>query len=132
MQIFTEKGHVVPVTVIEAGPCHVTQVRTVEKDGYSSVQLGFGEVKPRRLTKGELGHLSAKKVLPLRTLREFRAYRNDKIEWQVGQKITADVFAAGDVVDVTGVEDVDAPAMRASAMVERRSSTRVPGAMPGR
>ena len=80
MQVFTEKGQVVPVTVIEAGPCYVIQMRTLEKDGYVSVQLGFDEVKPRRLTKGELGHLSTKKLLPLRTLREFRAYRNDKIE----------------------------------------------------
>ncbi len=102
-QIFTEKGNVVPVTVIEAGPCFVTQVRTMDKDGYSAVQLGFEEVKPRRLTKGELGHLRKQKIAPLRTLREFRAYRNDKIEWQVGQKLTADVFAAGDVVDVTGI-----------------------------
>ncbi len=103
MQVFTEKGNVVPVTVIEAGPCYVTQVRTVEKDGYAAVQLGFDEVKPRRLTKGELGHLRTKNVVSLRTLREFRAYRNDKIEWQVGQKIVADVFAAGDVIDVTGL-----------------------------
>lgn len=103
MQVFTEKGNVVPVTVIEAGPCYVTQVRTVEKDGYAAVQLGFDEVKPRRLTKGELGHLRTKNVVSLRTLREFRAYRNDKIEWQVGQKIVADVFAAGDVINVTGL-----------------------------
>lgn len=102
-QVFTDKGNVVPVTVIEAGPCYVIQIRTLEKDGYASVQLGFDEVKPKRLTKGELGHLRKKNLAPLRTLREFRAFRNDKIEWQVGQKISADVFAAGDVVDVTGI-----------------------------
>lgn len=102
-QVFTDKGNIVPVTVIEAGPCYVIQIHTLEKDGYASVQLGFDEVKPNRLTKGELGHLRKKNLAPLRTLREFRAFRHDKIEWQIGQKITADVFAAGDVVDVTGI-----------------------------
>ena len=73
-QIFDENGAAIPVTVIEAGPCYVTQVRAVEKDGYSAVQLGYGEVKPKRLTAGQLGHLKRDKLNlpPLRFLREFR------------------------------------------------------------
>ena len=71
-QIFDETGVAIPVTLIEAGPCYVTQVRTPEKDGYSAVQLGFEEVKPKRLTGGELGHLKRKDLPPLRFLREFR------------------------------------------------------------
>jgi len=99
-QVFTEKGEVVPVTVIEAGPCYVTQVRTIEKDGYSAVQLGFDQVEQKRLTKGELGHLRSANAVPLRSLREFRAYKNDAIDWQAGDKVLADVFAVGDVVDI--------------------------------
>ena len=72
-QIFDETGLAIPVTLIEAGPCYVTQVRTAEKDGYSAVQLGFGEVKPKRLTGGQLGHLKRNNLPPLRFLREFRA-----------------------------------------------------------
>ena len=72
-QIFDEQGVAYPVTLIEAGPCYVTQVRKPEKEGYSAVQLGFGEVHPKRLTGGQLGHLKANKIPPLRFLREFRA-----------------------------------------------------------
>ncbi len=71
-QIFDENGAAVPVTLIEAGPCYVTQVRTPDQDGYSAVQLGFVEVKPKRLTGGEMGHLKRNNVPPLRFLREFR------------------------------------------------------------
>jgi large subunit ribosomal protein L3 len=100
-QIFDEKGVAYTVTLIEAGPCFVTQVRMPEKEGYSAVQLGFGEVNPKRLTGGELGHLKANEVSPMRFLREFRAKDHGL---KVGDKITvADAFAAGERVDVIGV-----------------------------
>lgn len=102
-QIFTERGEAVPVTVIEAGPCWVTQVRTERRDGYSAVQLGFEEVDPkkasRKLTKAELGHL--KNVRPLKHLREFRDGVKDG-EYEVGSKLDVSQFTAGDKVDVTG------------------------------
>ncbi len=98
-QIFDEQGVAHPVTIIEAGPCYVTQVRTPEKEGYSAVQLGFGEVHPKRLTGGELGHLKAKEIPPLRFLREFRA---KSVEVNVGDKVTVDAFAVGERVDVVG------------------------------
>ncbi|NWF67763.1 MAG: 50S ribosomal protein L3 [Chloroflexi bacterium] len=98
-QVFDEQGNVVPVTVIQAGPCYVTQVRTSEKDGYTAVQLGYGEVKPQRITKGELGHLMRNNLPALRHLREFRVKDVDVSE---GQEIKADVFNKGDMVDVIG------------------------------
>ena len=101
-QLLTEKGVVVPVTVIEAGPCYVTQVKTAEKDGYTAIQIGFEEAKPRRLTKGEIGHLRRRNAsLPmLRILREFRLKKVD--DYAVGQKIMADIFIVGQLVDVQG------------------------------
>lgn len=99
-QVINEKGDVVPVTVIEAGPCYVVQLRTPEKDGYRAVQLGFEEVRPDRLTKGERGHLERAKVPALRYLREFRL-REDET-YQIGQKITVDIFQPGERVDVVG------------------------------
>ncbi len=96
-QIFDETGVVHPVTVVEAGPCVVTQVKTADSDGYGAVQLGFGLDK--RLTKPERGHRQASGFMS-RTLREVKA--DDPAEFQVGQVLTADVFAAGEVVDVTG------------------------------
>lgn len=98
-QIFDEAGVAYPVTIIEAGPCYVTQIRRPESDGYSAVQLGFGEVNPKRLTGGELGHLKAKDLPPLRILREFRAKTPDV---NVGETIKVDVFSVGERVDVTG------------------------------
>ncbi len=100
-QIFDERGEVVPVTVIEAGPCFVAQKKTIERDGYSAVQMGFGETKPKRLTKPQLGHLSRHDLPPLRHLRELRM--SDVDDFEEGQKITVDVFEVGDRVDVTGV-----------------------------
>jgi len=97
-QIFDEEGVAQPVTIIEAGPCFVTQVRNPEKDGYTAVQLGFGEVHPKRLTGGELGHLNAKDLPPMRFLREFRS----KESANVGDKLTVEVFAVGERVDVIG------------------------------
>jgi large subunit ribosomal protein L3 len=98
-QIFDEAGVAVPVTLIEAGPCYVTQVRLPERDGYSAVQLGFGEVKPKRLTGGQLGHLKRNNLSPLRFLREFRVKDSDLKE---GDQVTVAVFAVGERVDVVG------------------------------
>jgi large subunit ribosomal protein L3 len=100
-QIFDEKGNVIPVTVIEAGPCWVTQVRTAERDGYIAVQLGFSETKPKRLTQGQIGHLRRNNLPPLRYLREFRI-KNGDADVEEGQQIKADVFNTGERVDVIG------------------------------
>lgn len=111
-QLFDEQGNVTGVTVIEAGPNYVTQVKTVERDGYSAVQLGFGEVKPKKLTRGELGHLGLLKpddkhpnrrnlegVPPLAYLEEVRMA---EVPYREGDIIKADLFAVGDRVSVTG------------------------------
>jgi len=98
-QIFDEAGVAYPVTIIEAGPCYVTQIRRPEKDGYSAVQLGFGEVNPKRLTGGEMGHLKANELPPLRIIREFRA---KSLDVNVGDTLKVDVFEMGERVDVTG------------------------------
>lgn len=100
-QIFTENGETVPVTVIEAGPCYVTQVKTRERDGYDAVQLGFEEVKPQRLSGGEKGHLERNELPMLRYLREFRLRKGEEVA--EGDLILADVFAVGDRVDVVGI-----------------------------
>ena len=98
-QIFDEKGYVIPVTVIEAGPCVVAQVKTVETDGYNAVQLGFGEVKDKHINKPEKGHFEKSKLSAKKHLREFRA---DSIDVKVGDEVKADVFEAGDKIDVQG------------------------------
>ena len=100
-QVFSDDGRAVPVTVLRAGPCTVTQVRTPERDGYSAVQLGFGEMAEKRLNKPRTGHLAASKVPALRSLVEIRT--DDAASFELGSKITADVFAAGESVDVIGV-----------------------------
>jgi large subunit ribosomal protein L3 len=100
-QIFDGNGKVIPVTVIEAGPCVVVRKKTVESDGYSAVQLGFQDVKERKLTKPELGHLKKAGVTPKKHLKEFKLDGADSLE--VGSQLNADVFAEGDRVDVTGV-----------------------------
>lgn len=100
-QIFDEQGAAYAVTLIEAGPCFVTQVRAPEKEGYSAVQLGFGETNPKRLTQGEAGHLKASEIPPLRFLREFRAKDHGL---KVGDKVmVGDAFAVGERVDVIGI-----------------------------
>ncbi len=99
-QIFDEKGNVVPVTVIEAGPCVVVQKKTVENDGYTAVQFGFGDVSAKRVTKPLKGHFDKADVAPKRTLREFRF--DDCDAFNVGDLVKADAFAAGDRVDVVG------------------------------
>ena len=99
-QIFDENGTVIPVTVLEAGPCVVAQVKTLENDGYEAVQLGFGEVKENKLNKPEKGHFAKANVTAKKHLREFRL---DSIEGiKVGDELKADVFAAGDKIDVQG------------------------------
>lgn len=99
-QIFDEAGLAVPVTLIEAGPCYVTQVRTVESEGYSAVQLGFGEAKPKKLTGGQLGHLKRNNLPPLRFLRELRAKNPEVNE---GDRLTVDMmFKVGERVDIVG------------------------------
>jgi large subunit ribosomal protein L3 len=98
-QIFDEEGNAVPITLIEAGPCYVTQVRTPQSEAYSAVQLGFGEIKPARLSGGQLGHLKNAGAPPLRYLREFRVKDSDL---KVGDKVTAGIFEVGEFVDVIG------------------------------
>jgi len=97
-QIFDEQGVAYPVTIIEAGPCYVTQVRNQERDGYQAVQVGFGEIHPKKLAGGELGHLKANDLPPMRFLREFRS----KEAANVGDKLTVDLFTIGEHVDVVG------------------------------
>ena len=99
-QIFDEKGNVVPVTVVEAGPCVVSMIKTVETDGYNAVQLGFGDVKANKLTKPMKGHFDKANVAPKKTLKEFRF--DDCAAYTVGVIIKADTFEAGMKVDVTG------------------------------
>ncbi len=99
-QIFDEKGKVVPVTVVEAGPCVVSQLKTVETDGYEAVQIGFGDIKPKHVTKPLQGHFKKADVAPKRILKEFRF--DDCSAFELGQIIKADVFETGNKVDVTG------------------------------
>jgi large subunit ribosomal protein L3 len=96
-QVFDETGAAHPVTLIEAGPCFVTQIRRADRDGYQAVQLGFGDTRPGRLTGGQLGHLKRHELPALRFLREFRVKTDDVKE---GDRVTVEVFAPGDHVDV--------------------------------
>ena len=100
MQLFDETGKAIPVTVISAGPCKVTEIRTQEKDGYTAVQMGFGEVKENKVNKPVAGFYKKINVSPMRVLREFRA--NDTKGFEVGQEIKASIFEAGQYVDVVG------------------------------
>ena len=99
-QLWDENNKVVPVTVIQAGPCVVTQVRTPEVDGYNAVQLGYGAVKAKKVTKPEAGHFAKADVTPRKHLVELRTA--DASEFELGQELTAEVFADGEIVDVTG------------------------------
>jgi large subunit ribosomal protein L3 len=100
-QVFDDANRVVPVTVIEAGPCRVVQIKTPERDGYAAVQLAFAETKPARLTKPELGHLRAADAAPSKYLAELRV--DDLAGFELGLVLRADLFAAGERVDVTGI-----------------------------
>ena len=99
-QIFDEKGNVVPVTVVEAGPCTVVMKKTLENDGYEAAQIGFGDVKVQRVNKPMKGHFAKADVAPKKTLKEFKL--DDMASVNVGDVIKADIFAAGDKVDVVG------------------------------
>jgi large subunit ribosomal protein L3 len=99
-QVFDANNKIVPVTVIEAGPCVVTQIRNVEKDGYTAVQLGFGAVDPRKVSKPEAGHFAKAGVTPRAEVAELRVSNTDS--YSVGQELKADVFAAGEIVDASG------------------------------
>jgi large subunit ribosomal protein L3 len=99
-QVFDDDGRMVPVTVVEAGPCVVTAVRTPDAHGYSAVQLGYGEIDPRRVTKPVAGHFAKASVTPRRYLVELRT--DDATDYTLGQEVTAETFSAGDLVDVTG------------------------------
>jgi large subunit ribosomal protein L3 len=141
-QIFDENGAAVPVTIIEAGPCFVTQVRTPSKEGYSSVQLGFDEVKPKRISGGELGHLKKSNIPPLRFIREF-AVKDPQVT--VGDQVKVDLFATGDSVDVIGTSKGKGfagavkryhfrggPATHGQSDRERAPGSRGSGTTPGR
>jgi large subunit ribosomal protein L3 len=99
-QVFNDDGKVVPVTVVAAGPCVVTAVRTPGTDGYAAVQLGYGEIDPRRVNRPEAGHFAKAGVTPRRYLVELRT--DDATSYTLGQEVTAETFSAGDLVDVTG------------------------------
>ena len=99
-QVFDDNNRIVPVTVVQAGPCVVTRIRTADKDGYPAVQLAFGAVDPRKVTKPVAGHYAAAGVTPRRHLVELRTA--DAADYEVGQEVTAEVFTAGAVVDVVG------------------------------
>ena len=136
-QLWDDGNRVVPVTVVQAGPCVITQVRTPNVDGYSAVQLGFGAVKPKQLTKPSAGHFEKAGVTPRKHLVEIRT--SDASEYSLGQELSADVFAAGDVIDVTGVSKGKGTAgvmkrhgfagLRASHGVHRKH--RAPGSIGG-
>ncbi len=141
-QIFDESGLAVPVTVIEAGPCYVTQVRLPEKDGYSAVQMGFSEVKPKRLTGGQTGHLKRNNLPPLKFLREFRV---KDPEVQEGDQVTVAVFVVGERVDVVGTSKgkgfqgavkryhfAGGPRTHGASDRERAPGSRGSGTTPGR
>ena len=100
-QVFDEEGKAVPVTVIEAGPCSIVEIRTPEKNGYSAVQLGFGELKPVKVTKPKKGYFAKRNISPKRWLREFRV--DNHADYQVGQEITVSLFQNGEIVDVIGI-----------------------------
>ena len=100
-QIFDEKGNVIPVTLIEAGPCVVAQKKTVENDGYAAIQLAYEDAKEKHLTKAELGHFKKAGVSPKKHLKEFRL--DDTAAYEAGSVITVETFAAGEKVDITGI-----------------------------
>lgn len=100
-QVF-EKGLAIPVTVIEVGPCYVTQKKDIKTDGYTAIQIGFDETSHKRISKGELQHLKRNQIPPLRHLSELRVKEEDLATYTVGQKLDAEIFAVGELVDVIG------------------------------
>ncbi|URR35044.1 50S ribosomal protein L3 [Thermosynechococcus sp. HN-54] len=100
-QIFDEAGRSVPITVVQAGPCPITQIKTPQTDGYTAIQVAYGEVREKNLSRPERGHLNKSQTPPMRHLREFRL--EDASSYQLGQAITVDVFSPGQLVDVHGI-----------------------------
>ena len=99
-QIFDESGNIIPVTILKVGPCVVTQIKTQEKDGYDSIQIGYGNVSSKSLTQPELGHLQKSNIQPLKYLKEFRI--NEDCEFEIGQVLNVDSFSPGQLVTVRG------------------------------
>ena len=99
-QIFDESGNIIPVTILKVGPCVITQVKTIEKDGYNAIQLGYGNVPSKTLTQPELGHLQKTNIQPLKYLKEFRV--NNDNEFEIGQILNVDAFSEGQLVNVRG------------------------------
>jgi len=99
-QVFDETGKAIPVTIIQAGPCHVTQLKTQQTDGYSAIQVGYHQVKAKALSKAEQGHLNKSSTVPLRHLKEYRV--DSTSDFELGQQLTVDCLSAGQVVDVVG------------------------------
>ena len=99
-QIFDESGNIIPVTIVKVGPCIVTQVKTIDKDGYDSIQIGYGNVASKALTQPELGHLQKSNIQPLKYLKEFRTKNDD--EFEIGQVLNVDSFSVGQLVNVKG------------------------------
>lgn len=100
-QIFDESGNIVPVTILKVGPCIITQIKTKEKDGYDSIQMGYGNVSTKSLTQPEIGHLQKSNIQPLKYLKEFRFINKDK-EFQIGQVLNVDLFTQGQSVTIQG------------------------------
>lgn len=119
-QVFREDGKLIPVTVVEAGPCYVVQKKTVATDGYNAIQLGFGEVSERLAIKPVKGHFRKAELKPMRFTREFRVDNID--DYQVGQEVKADLFSAGDKIDVVGTSK----GKGFSGMIKRHSARRGP------
>ena len=99
-QIFDESGNIIPVTILKVGPCVITQVKTIEKDGYDAIQIGYGNVSSKTLTQPELGHLQKSNIQTLKYLKEFRI--NDENEFKIGQVLNVDAFSVGQLVNVRG------------------------------
>ena len=99
-QVFDDEGRALPVTIVQAGPCTVTQIKTKQTDGYTAVQVGYQEVKPKALSKPEIGHFAKSSAPPLRHLREYRL--DDTSEFELGQAVSANLFTNGQIVDVSG------------------------------
>ena len=99
-QIFDESGNIIPVTILKVGPCVITQIKTVEKDGYNAIQVGYGNVRSKALTQPELGHLQKSNIQPLKYLKEFRM--NETNEFEIGQFLNVDTFSEGQLVNIRG------------------------------
>ena len=100
-QIFDELGNIVPVTILKVGPCIITQIKTKEKDGYDSIQMGYGNISAKSLTQPQMGHLQKSNIQPLKYLKEFR-FRNEDQEFQIGQVLNVDLFTQGQSVSIQG------------------------------